>query len=630
MDRRRIFAVSCSVLLISCTSPFHHHDSISESIRLQSPQPTQKFIFQLNSRTHFKTLAINSADIAFIKISMIGVDLPQSLTNDGDAFIPIINGEGIAQISNVPINPGKYRVATVKAYDSNQNFLSSFVAKGFYISQANQQSIVVDLNRRQLLLGAILEALISENNPLLSQLNPQGLQSQIDIATGYDEINRTFDVDPTLFSTSQLVQLVKDNAGVVTAAEMLANAQLNVQNVSVELTSSSGNLVKDVEVLIDDPNSSAHHLSSGTVTPMIVNFQVNPGQWNVKVLSVCGEEIASTSIDTTNSSTVSLSVEAPPVQVTTFAGWEMGTADGIGTEAQFENPTGIAIDLTGNLYVTDNHRIRKIDSEGRVITIAGSTQGFSDGVGTEAQFNVVTGIVVDSANTIYVADFSNHRIRKIASDLTVTTWAGSSTAGTSDGMGTEAQFSRKKGLALDSANQLYVVDMNNHKIRKIDSNGQVTTIAGDSVFGDRDGLGTEARFTEPSGVAVDQAGNILVADHTNDILRKINSEGQVVTIAGSRDWGLLDGVGTAAKFKGPFDLSYDNNDNLYITDLANFNIRRMATNLMVTTIAGSGAGFSDGVGTAAKFASPTGIVSDRACHLYVVDQVNYRIRKIKL
>jgi hypothetical protein len=264
--------------------------------------------------------------------------------------------------------------------------------------------------------------------------------------------------------------------------------------------------------------------------------------------------------------------------VTTLAGSSQGYTDATGTSASFDNPMGITTDGT-NLYVADygNHRIRKIVIDnGTVTTLAGSSQGASDNAtGTSASLDNPMGITTDGTN-LYVADNGNHRIRKIVIDNgTVTTLAGSS-QGYTDATGTSARFYRPRGITTDGTN-LYVADMFNHRIRKIViDNGTVTTIAGQSDNGAADGIGTAASFWNPSQITTDGT-NLYVVDSFNQSIRKIViSTGVVTTVAGTPGSpGNADNpTGTSASFRGPRAITTDGK-NLYVADGTNHRIRKI-------------------------------------------------------
>jgi sugar lactone lactonase YvrE len=313
--------------------------------------------------------------------------------------------------------------------------------------------------------------------------------------------------------------------------------------------------------------------------------------------------------------------------VTTLAGSaNPDFADGNGAEARFKNPSGVAVDESGHVYVGDvrNNRIRKI-----VSTIAGEREGAADGVGTQASLKRPMGLAVDANGNIYVADAGNHLIRKITPAGVVTTLAGSGKPEFADGDGVSASFSSPSWVALDKNGNLYVSDFNNNRIRKITPSGVVTTLAGSETAGYADGQETAAQFKGPSGIAVDGIGNIYVGDRGNNRIRKISPSGVVTTLAGSETAGYADGQGKAAKFNNPTSLAVDGIGNLYVADNGNNRIRKITPSGTVTTLAGSGnTGAEDGYGTAASFKGPWGIAVDAIGTVYVADQQNHKIRKI--
>ena len=331
-------------------------------------------------------------------------------------------------------------------------------------------------------------------------------------------------------------------------------------------------------------------------------------------------------------------VLAAPGDVSTLAGdGRAGYIDGAGASAQFTSPYGVAVDGSGNVYVAEittrevrlSNRIRKIDSEGVVSTLAGGTSGFADGPGTSAQFFAPFGVAVDGSGNVYVADRNNHRIRKIDSSGVVSTIAGTGTAGFADGPGTSAQFNFPCGVAVDGLGNVYVGDCSNHRIRKVESSGVVSTLAGTGTAGFADGPGASAQFDVPYGVVVDGSGNVYVGDSNNHRIRKIDSSGVVSTLAGDGTSGFADGPGTSAQFNTPRGLAVDGLGNVYVADLVNHRIRKIDSSGVVSTLAGEGTpGFADGSGTSAQFYLPNGVAVDGSGNVYVADAANNRIRKI--
>ena len=317
--------------------------------------------------------------------------------------------------------------------------------------------------------------------------------------------------------------------------------------------------------------------------------------------------------------------------ISTIAGSSAGIADGQGINSKFNAPNGITIDKSGNLFVADfgNHIIRKITASGLVSTFAGGNgngfRGFADGQGTSALFNSPYGVVINESGTLFVADGENHKIRKITSSGLVTTFAGSSAA-FADGQGLNAKFETPNSIAIDRVGNLYVFDLINHKIRKISTTGNVTTVAG-STLGFADGQGTQAQFANAGALTVDSAGNIFVADSSNNKIRKITPDGSVTTIAGGSR-GFDDGLGTVARFFFPSGITIDSTGNLFVIDRGNKKVRKISPSGLVTTIAGTSEGSLDGDVSVAQFNDPQGIAIDKLGNIFVTERNGNKIRKI--
>jgi formylglycine-generating enzyme required for sulfatase activity/sugar lactone lactonase YvrE len=321
------------------------------------------------------------------------------------------------------------------------------------------------------------------------------------------------------------------------------------------------------------------------------------------------------------------------VTVSSWAGsGKGGFADGPAEQAQFSTPHGLCVDGEGNVFVADsgNHRIRKVNPAGNVSTIAGSgLSGYRDGRAETAMFCFPMGVCVDSHGIVYVADTGQSRIRKITPAGEVGTVAGSGLRGYVDGVGIDARFNFPQDLAADSAGNLFVADYGNHTIRKIALDGTVSTWAGNGAAGYANGLGATARLNEPGGITIDGSGNLYVGEWGNQRIRKISPAGQVTTLAGSGVAGFADGVGLQAQFSTPGWMVVDPLGNLFVAEHDNHAIRRVSSSGIVETVAGTGTiGFADGDGAHAQFWAPDGIGMTLGGVLYVTDQGNSRLRQI--
>jgi sugar lactone lactonase YvrE len=271
----------------------------------------------------------------------------------------------------------------------------------------------------------------------------------------------------------------------------------------------------------------------------------------------------------------------------------VGTVDSAGSAARFNRPQGIAADGNGNLYVaeTPSSTIRRVTMQGVVTTVAGvaGAVGNVDGSASAARFNLPGDLAADRDGKLYVSDTGNQTIRKVSAGGVVTTLAGSAgVCGSADGSAMLAQFCDPRGIALDPSGNLYIADTGNHTIRRIDPAGRVSTLAGSpGVCGSADGRGSAAHFCQPRDIAVDRKGNLYVADTGNSSVRMINLKGEVITLVGrAPECGSADGQGAAARLCRPSSIAVDDDGDLYVADTGNSTIRRIDLNDKVSTVGG--------------------------------------------
>ncbi len=330
----------------------------------------------------------------------------------------------------------------------------------------------------------------------------------------------------------------------------------------------------------------------------------------------------------------------PQGKVSTWAGGvgKSGSTDGPAREARFNSPSGMALDAAGNVYVADtlNEVIRKITPAGEVSTLAGWAPhpGKGNGTAEGARFDQPQSVAMDSAGVLYVADRENHTIRKVMPSGMVTTLAGQAgESGDADGKGAQASFNTPQGLTVDGSGKVIVTDSHNDTLRQITPQGVVTTIAGHAgESGDTDGPSKKARFNTPVGVRADSQGNLYVVDFENHTLRKVSAQGVVSTLAGQApEAGDADGSGAQARLNEPADLAVDQAGVIYVADHGNHVIRKVTPDGVVSTFAGTAGepGHADGKGADARFNHPQGLAFDEAGNLYVADLDNHAIRRIK-
>ena len=569
-------------------------------------------------------------------------ELSYSITANSDNLFEITNAGALSLASGktldfetkttheitVEVTDGKAKASakiTITVIDADENMPPVIAAQSFDVPE-NQA------------LNAVLATVVAsdpDNDDLTYTItNLAGAVAEFEMAGNEIKLKSGFFDYETL--TNHTATVTVDD-GTLTAS---AQVTINVTDVNEAPTFPDRNYTFSQPEDIDDTVIIA------TITAtdpdgdnLIYTLNNNPG--NLFEINSAGEISLSTGkfLDYENQTSHTITVQATDgnltalqhgvrINVTDVMGVNVSTV-GPGGSSIYNNPIGVAIDALGNIYVADysNHRIRKINPGGTSTSIfVGGTQGVADGVGSAAQFNFPFGIAVDASRNVYVADRNNHRIRKITPAGVVTTIAGG-TQGYLDGTGALARFNHPEGITVDASGNIYVSDSQNHRIRKITQAGVVTTVAGSSQ-GFADGTGTAAKFDSPAGVTLDTNGNLYVADRLNNRIRKVTPTGVVTTFAGRSVSGFADGPANLARFLSPSGVALDASGNVYVADRLNHRIRKITQAGVVSTVAGSTSGFGDGNGSVVRFFQPSGVAVDTSGKVYVADRLNNRIRKI--
>ncbi|WP_411114711.1 RICIN domain-containing protein [Streptomyces sp. 029-5] len=333
----------------------------------------------------------------------------------------------------------------------------------------------------------------------------------------------------------------------------------------------------------------------------------------------------------------------PPISTvagTGVAGFKGDNAPAV--SAELNRPYGVAVDSVGTLYVAEfnNHRIRRITTDGKISTVAGTgVAGFSgdNGPATSAQLNKPREVAVDSAGAVYVADSSNHRVRKITADGKISTVAGTGAAGFAGdgGPATAARLNLPLGVAVDSAGIVYISDYSNHRVRKITADGKISTVAGTGSpgFKEEGGPAVSAQLNHPYAVAVDAAGVLYIADAGNHRVRKITADGKISTVAGTGVAGFSgdNGPATSAQLNFPVSMVVDTTGGVYVSDQRNQRVRKITADGKISTVVGTGsAGFGgdNGPAASAQLNGAFGLAVDCVDTLYIADHANNRVRKV--
>lgn len=319
--------------------------------------------------------------------------------------------------------------------------------------------------------------------------------------------------------------------------------------------------------------------------------------------------------------------------------------DGVlATNAAINFPSGVAADALGNIYFSDglNNRIRKVDTNGYIRLVAGGIGGFGGdgGLATSARLNLPAGLALDAVGNLYIADFANERIRKVGTNGIIKTVAGNGGINSTGdgGPATSATIYGPRGVASDAVGTLYIADYFNHRVRKVATNGIITTVAGNGQPGySGDGVAAvSSQLYYPEGVALDTSGNLYIADSYNNRVRVVTTNGIINTVAGSGSYGASGdgGLATNATLTRPSAVAFDVAGNLYVADEYNSRVRKIDTSGFICTVAGSDKGGKfagdGGVATNASLNNPYGVASDCVGNLLIADSFNNRLRKVLL
>ncbi len=540
-----------------------------------------------------------------------------------------LDASGAGSVEVFPAATTTYTVTVTFADNSN-------AADTAAVTVAAAPTAALSADPETIAAGQPATLTVASTNAVSAVIEPGDIAVTLDdTGAGSVSVMPTATTEYTLTVTdANGVQAIATATVAIVSAALSADPLAIVAGQSSTLTAASANAVSAViepgaiAVALDNTGGGSVSVSPAQTTTYVLTVTAAGGVRAVATVTV----------------TVSDGPISPPLDpgiITTVAGtgWYGYSGDGgAATAARLRQPYGVAVDAAGNLYIADefNHRIRKVDTGGAISTVAGSgTEGYSGdgGLATATQLNTPTGVAVDAAGNLYIADQNNQRIRKVDTGGAITTVAGTGGYGYSgDGVAaTAAQLYGPYGVAVDAAGNLHIADTLNNRIRKVDTGGVITTVAGSGTKGGT--AATAAQLRHPRGVAVDAAGNLYIADTLNQRIRKVDTGGAITTVAGTGTSGYSGdgGAATAAQLYKPSGVAVDAAGNLYIADFRNNRIRKVDTGGAISTVAGtgeSGDGGDGGAATAAQLTWPQGVAVDSTGNLYIADTSNRRIRKV--
>ncbi len=622
--------LSLSLLLVSCTPQV----SVSPPVGSLSGQDTlrsQSVSFTYIAPRSYSTQVVEATAAKFIKLTLVGEGLSGTFSNSGGFVAVDQAGKATATVANVPIAAGKLRVVSVQGYDANQQALPAFVGKGYYLSKSGQASVTVQIDRRRLVLGKVLEQLLQTSPGKISGLNLDALQTQIDTATGFNATNKSFTFDPLSIDIAKLTTLVKNGAEPLTSTQITTGAKSSAVNVNLAWKTPNGLATnEDFKIIINDPQSTPltrakYQLSPGNST---LN-NVLQGTWTASFQKTDGTVLGTTEItvdhdgnftQATNPVILNGILESPTLTGTIRGyigtGAFSSTGDtGLPATATVKGPDGVAFDSQGNFYVSEflGHRIRMVAAvsgtffgqamtAGNIYTIIGDGNAVSSGDGAAAnlaQTSAPAQIHIDSQDNLYFSEqTAGSRVRMVpktsgtyfniamtAGNVYTVLGTGVQGNGADGAAGPSTQVGITSGISRDNNGNLYVSDYVFHKLRKLDAlTGLVSTFAGTGVAGTtgHGGLPTAAQINVPWGILIDAKENIYFSEINGNVIRMIPAmsgtffgitmtAGNIYTIVGT---GAASSTGdggapSAATIQGPRGIAMDKNGNIIMTDNGN-------------------------------------------------------------
>lgn len=668
-------ALSLSLTLAAC-APQSQPVSPSEITQNQQTEQVQLTV-QLPAQLtpEFQTQFVEASTVKYILLSLTGEGVDGTRINR-EGLVPVEDNTATATINNVPLQAGNLRVVTAQGYDENENPLPAFVAKGYYTSQSGQTQINIRVDRRGLLIGKILEHLMTDDPDTLQQISLNTLVEHIDQMTGFDPETGKFTTDPTLFDPVGIAQLLAQNPD-ATLNEIQNEVQATAGQLPLSIQTKGGGIFTEALTLrIDDPNSSVATLPIGTSSPHTPNLDISQGEWTATLTKQDGTVLGKTSIQVDAEGNVTLGQNTLTVQlvpqvtslnpqvlpvtgntqiVLTGTGFTDASAVKFGsTDAtSFVVDSDTQITATAPAMAAGNVNIT-VTTPGGTSATASANQASYVNVPTLTQLNPSSGSISDSitlTGTDFNATHGNNTVNFGTTPATPSAGSGTSltvnvpndisgivpvtvvnnqqtsnalnfsvvpkvtSLGTNTGLssGGTAVVLTGSGFTGATAVKFGTTDATGFTVN---SNTQITATSPAGSTGS-----VNIRVTTPGGTSGSAAGNSFTYQHA------VAS----TTLAGSGLGGFADGSGGNAQFNFPWGITRDTNNNLFVSDYSNNSIRQITPAGVVSTFAGSLTqltGTTNATGNAARFDGPRFITSDSSNNLYVTDLNNTQVRKI--